>query len=82
VTNALTNETIITENATNIITRTHDLLGRPEALILNPVDPVYHVHSCSPLGHLSSVSSSVASVTSVANYSYLPNSDFLSARTS
>jgi len=63
-----------------VLTRSQDTLGRPVGLTVDGVgDPVYSVtYGYDTLGRFHSVSSSVDSVSSVVNYSYLPDSDLIS----
>lgn len=74
----LQSEIIVTDGVTNTISRTHDNLGRPTGFDLS--DMSYSVaYGYTSLGRFNSVSSSVESVSSVVNYSYLPNSDLISS---
>ena len=74
---ALSTETVIDlqTGASNVITRTTDALGRSSGLSLGSDYATSYAYN--PLGRFHSVSSSVFSVSSVANYSYLPGSDLI-----
>ncbi len=82
---ALTNETIfgagLTSNRADLA-RTYDTLGRPAGIALPSEPTPYSVtYAYDTLGRLSAISSSVASVSSVVNYSYLPGSDLVTGWT-
>jgi RHS repeat-associated protein len=68
--------------ATSLLSRAHDPLGRPVGTHLRDVPssvPVYSVtYAYDGKGRFHSVSSSVDAVSSVVNYSYLPNSGLIS----
>jgi hypothetical protein len=61
-------------NAFGTITRQYDLFGRSSGLAVGSAYQVGYGYSGD--GRFASVTSSVQSVSSVVNYSYLPNSDF------
>jgi RHS repeat-associated protein len=70
-------------NAFGVLVRAYDGLGRTAGFSLfnpaNPVNPVQSIaYGYNSLGRFQSVSSSVFSVSSVVNYSYLPGTDLLS----
>jgi RHS repeat-associated protein len=73
-------------NAFGVLARAYDGLGRSAGFSLfnpaNPVNPVQSIaYGYNSLGRFQSVSSSVFSVSSVVNYSYLPGTDLLSGYT-
>ena len=79
---SLTNEVLIADGVTNVLTRTQDSLGRAASISLfsasDMSNPSYRSdYSYSDLGRFLSVSSSVPAVSSV-RYGYLPNSDLIS----
>jgi RHS repeat-associated protein len=82
---ALTNETIVAFGETSVLARSQDTFGRPAGIALSNPDtptPSYAVaYGYDAYGRFHSTSSSVFSAVSVANYSYLPNSHFLSGYT-
>ncbi|MDD5678394.1 MAG: hypothetical protein PHW60_10455 [Kiritimatiellae bacterium] len=65
---------------TNTITRTYDSLGRPTGFSMGSDYSVAYGYDS--VGRFSVISSSVQSVSSVVNYSYLPNSDLISGLSS
>jgi RHS repeat-associated protein len=68
-------ETQISGFMSQVLTRTSDAFGRPAGISLGPDYSVGYGYDA--YGRFSSVSSSVASAPSVANYSYLPGSDLI-----
>ena len=74
-------------NAFGVLVRAYDGLGRSAGFSLfnpeNPVNPVQSIaYGYSALGRFTAVTSTVQSVSSVVNYSYLPGTDLLSGWTS
>ena len=72
---ALTNETIVADGVTNSLARAYDSLGRSAGVALGAdyaVDYAFDAY-----GRFGSVSSSVQSVSSVVDYSYLADSDMV-----
>ncbi|MDD5679451.1 MAG: hypothetical protein PHW60_15895 [Kiritimatiellae bacterium] len=76
----LDTETIVSAAGTNIIDRSYDSLGRSTGFTLGSDYSVAYGYDS--VGRFSAISSSVQSVSSVVNYSYLPNSDLISGLSS
>ena len=79
----LLSETLITlDGQTNFLTRSTDSLGRQLGLAVPSEPGGYDVtYGYNSMGQFHSISSSVQSVSSVVNYSYLQNSDLLQSTT-
>jgi len=79
---ALTNETIIANGVTNIITRTQDTLGRSVGFSLSSggtASPLSVSYTYDPTnGRFSAIESAVLGVTNNWQYSHLQNSDLIS----
>ncbi len=73
---ALSAETLVTASGTNVITRTQDALGRASGFTLD--EDYSALYQYSTLGRFASVTSTVASVSAVVDYTYLGNSDLIS----
>jgi len=79
---ALTNEVVVADGVTNVITRNQDSLGRSSGLTLSVAggsDSEYSVaYGYSEIGRFESVDSVVRGVTNNWQYSYLSDSDMIS----